>query len=111
MDDRKVCSKFKYAIKKLYKYDYPLIHRECSERSIVFRLGIYLVQLFKNEGVDVDCEYNRNGFACKSLAGRGYNYPDIIAHKRGNNNNNYLVVEVKNQVVLHNLNLKMIEIN
>lgn len=95
MENKADNNKFNSAIKNLYKLDYSIIKSKCSERAIVFRLGLYLVRLFKSEGVDVDCEYNRNQFECKSLQGKKYNYPDIIIHKRGSNKVNLLVIEVK----------------
>lgn len=36
--------KFREALDKLYRDDYSLIERNCSERSIVFRLGLYLAE-------------------------------------------------------------------
>ena len=82
------------ALAKLYREDYSLIERKCSERSIVFRLGLYLASGL-TEKLTVDCEYNKNGEKPKNLEGRRFNYPDLIVHSRGDNKNNCLVVEVK----------------
>lgn len=87
--------KIEEALKKLYQNDYSLIKRKCSERSIVFRLGLYLANSLADYGFDVDCEYNKNGNRPKTLWGRRFNYPDIIVHKRESNENNLLIVEVK----------------
>lgn len=87
--------KFEEALKKLYHNDYSLIKRACSERSIVFRLGLYLANSLADYGFDVDCEYNKNGDRPKALWGRRFNYPDIIVHKRESNKSNLLIVEVK----------------
>ena len=35
------------ALRQLYQKDYSLIDRKCNERSIVFRLGIYLNDIFE----------------------------------------------------------------
>lgn len=86
---------FERAVSTLYHKDFAIIERQCSERSIVFRLGLYVAHNFEKCGYDVDCEYNRREDGKKSLIGRQYNYPDLIVHRRGNNENNLLVVEVK----------------
>lgn len=87
--------KFKEALDKLYQNDYSLITRKCSERSIVFRLGLYLSKGLEHRGLSVDCEYNKNGYRPKALLEKRFNYPDIIVHKRESNENNLLIVEVK----------------
>lgn len=83
------------ALVKLYHNDHSLIRRKCCERSIVFRLGHYLVNSMEKYDLDVDCEYNKRGDDPKSLTKSKYNYPDLIVHKREVNEKNRLVVEVK----------------
>lgn len=83
------------AIEKLYQNDYSLIDRGCSERSIVFRLGIYLHEKIKCTKYDIDCEFNRSGHIPKYFMDKKICYPDIIIHERGNDSNNMLVIEVK----------------
>lgn len=95
MTDEKVREKLKSALEQLYQKDFSLISRKCSERSIVFRLGLYLAKEFEGTGFDIDCEYNKNGDKPKALIGKRFNYPDIIIHKRECNDNNLLVIEVK----------------
>ena len=93
-----VKEKLKTALDKLYRLDGSLLAQHCSERAIVFRLGMYLAQVFEAEGLDVDCEYNRSCKALhslKSLRGRACNLPDVIVHRRGTNDHNVLVIEVK----------------
>lgn len=87
--------KFEEAIAALYHKDFAIIEKQCSERSIVFRLGLYVAQNFEKCGYHVDCEYNRRGTEPKSLKGKRFNFPDVIVHQRGNSENNLLVVEVK----------------
>lgn len=93
MENAEVREKLRLAIKELYEKDFSLIQRKCCERSIVFRLGIYLNNIF--EEYDIDCEYNKNGDCIKSLSSRRYNFPDIIVHKREEKGNNLLIIEVK----------------
>lgn len=83
------------ALVKLYHNDYLLMKNGCCERSIVFRLGLYLANSLAQYGFDVDCEYNKNGEKPKSLRNKRINYPDIIIHKRGSKEDNLLIVEVK----------------
>ena len=87
--------KFEEAIATLYHKDFAIIEKQCSERSIVFRLGLYVAQNFETCGYHVDCEYNRRGAEPKPLRGKRFNFPDVIVHQRGNSENNLLVVEVK----------------
>ncbi len=101
------------AMHDLYKFDLYLIrhmgksgneteHIHVSERSIVFRYGLYLQDRITKtifENYNIDCEYNRNIYSRKSYCGGNGNilgcYPDIIIHKRGTNDDNLLVIEVK----------------
>lgn len=102
------------ALDTLYEKDQYLIFHEqeqntdkrchVSERSIVFRFGIYFDSLFRqniSENYNIDIEYNRNinnikEMPCtKDSAVRRYCYPDLIVHQRGNNDNNLLIIEFK----------------
>lgn len=94
-DQFDIKEKLKEAIFELYRNDYLLINNKCCERSIVFRLGLYLANSLAAYGLDVDCEYNKNGEKPKSLSNKRFNYPDIIVHKRGSNEDNVLIAEVK----------------
>lgn len=86
------------ALKKLYEKDGELLKIEASERSIAFRLGIYLDELFGNEeGLSVDCEYNRKGDKPKALVTKRYTYPDLIVHKREIHKDNRMVLEIKSK--------------
>ena len=62
--------KFEEAIATLYHKDFAIIEKQCSERSIVFRLGLYVAQNFETCGYHVDCEYNRRGAEPKPLRGK-----------------------------------------
>ena len=84
--------KIKNAIEKLYKEDYELFYYTTDdtiiyERTLSFRLGMYLQKLFND--YNVDCEYNRHIDMIKTLK-KDRIYPDIIIHKRKTDNNNLL---------------------
>ncbi len=81
-----------------------LLRTDASERSMTHRLALHLTPLFPE--FDVDCEYNRDGFDVKRLAlhQRAVQdddteavtvFPDIVVHRRGHNDANLLVIEVK----------------
>ncbi|MFD0912706.1 hypothetical protein [Methylophilus luteus] len=92
------------AISRLLQKDHHLLAANASERSLTHWLAIHLMPFFKN--YEVDCEYNRDGFDVKKLMLNERPvvdtqleavtvFPDIIVHRRGSNNYNLLVVEVK----------------
>lgn len=93
---------------KLYKEEPELfvlddskkIEKHVGERAIVFRFGLYFQkELEKYEWFKeykLDSEYNRNGTAPKRLPIVGDRiFPDLILHRRGNNDANLLVIEFK----------------
>ena len=110
-------NKFKIALDILKENDCFLLHHDVSERSIAHKFAQYLTVLFP--GHDVDCEYNSNvevdsrkkyiGLLKDIAAQYGllrkdeqdaeivYRnvFPDIIVHKRGLNDHNLLIVELK----------------
>ncbi len=86
-----------------------LLENNINERSLTHKLAEYLQKHFPD--YNVDCEYNRmmedEHYVKKTLGlptdekakisdtTQKTVYPDIIIHKRGNNNDNLLVIEVK----------------
>ena len=116
MDHQQIKNIVLAAIEELTKNDAFLLKNNISERSISHKLAVYLNDKF--EGYDVDCEYN--GYAnadnnkkyiiilrerAESLGIlrdsdngdeliKRYVYPDIIIHKRGENDN-FLIIEIK----------------
>ena len=83
-------------LKNQYKY--------VSERSIVFRFGIYFNDIFNklvSQEYHIDAEYNRSGNNSKSMRdlndpSKNINcVPDLIVHRRGNQNNNLVIIEFK----------------
>jgi hypothetical protein len=92
------------AIDRFVECDCHLLAADANERSMSHRIAIYLEQ--EMPGYNVDCEYNRDGFDVKRLQLSPYPtsadndeavtvFPDIIVHRRGNNDHNLLVVEMK----------------
>src|SRR3972149_9080445 len=92
------------AIRSLIERDFHLLSVDVSERCLTHRLALYLTQGLSD--YDVDCEYNRDGFDVKRLAlserpARDDDveavtvFPDIVVHRRGNNEHNLLVIEMK----------------
>lgn len=96
----------KPALKKLYEKDKYLLENGVHEQTISARLAKYLEDVI-NEGeneicneirsLNIDCEYNKNRKKLKTIGeARKVNIrPDIICHKRGTNDNNIFVVEIK----------------
>lgn len=93
-EEKLLKAKLLKALEKLYEKDGELLKIEASERSIAFRLGIYLDELFRNTDLIVDCEYNREGDIPKELRGKNI-YPDLIVHKRKIHEGNRMILEIK----------------
>ena len=99
-------TKIEDSIDELYDKDIYLLKIDASERSITHHLANYLAKQFLDSDYDVDCEYNRDDCDPKKLnfnicgtdstseAGEKTVFPDIIVHKRGEQQN-LLVIEVK----------------
>ena len=95
--------KVKASLYEFFCKDMGLLELSVNERSISHKLAEYLQHQF--EGLNVDCEYNRHGADVKTQPAREQIwsddrdaktvYPDIIVHRRGNDESNLLVIEVK----------------
>ena len=84
-----------------------MLKNNLNERSITHKLAEYIQKYFSD--YNVDYEYNRNMADIKKIKkiskknisetdaeGNTVSvYPDIIIHKRGNNDSNLIVIEVK----------------
>ncbi len=117
MNPREVKRRLNIAISIFFENDKYLLENDVYERTITHKLAEYLQILFNQ--YNVDCEYNKN-VEHKTGNHDGYKtiitlqneierlnlaqdeeskerlvYPDIIIHKRGNNENNLLIIEVK----------------
>lgn len=97
MKENEVREKLKYVIEKFYNNDSALLYYETdgplvAERCISARIAMYLQEEFKY--YNVDCEYNRHGVNKKVINNKAV-YPDIIIHKRKNDDNNLAWIEMK----------------
>ena len=97
LNKNEIEKRIKMALKILYIKDIYLIENNVEEIAITHKLGMYMENLFP--GYDVDCEYNRITYKNGNLAPKKCNKhivrPDIIVHKRGNNDDNLLALELK----------------
>ncbi|MFA7708299.1 MAG: hypothetical protein WCX73_05100 [Candidatus Pacearchaeota archaeon] len=102
---------FERTISKFIIQEEYILVNNLSERCITHKLAEHLKNSFSY--YDIDCEYNRmelgvssQDYVAKTLCLKSEKvstdsidgdtvFPDIIIHKRGNNEDNYLVVEVK----------------
>src|SRR5690606_14754897 len=97
------------AISKLFMLDHYLLINDLNERTIAHKFAVYLQEQFPD--YHIDCEYNKNidednGSKnirlLKSIPIQSEEewstvsiYPDIVVHKRGENCNNLLAIEIK----------------
>jgi len=115
MTTDQVGQKLEEALVDLCREDGFLLDNDLHKRTLCFRLAHYLVPIFKKEGYDVDCEYNRfhdpksedyffkrlyEALAEEIKKKTPRNewvsaFPDIIVHQRRNRSNNLLVIEAK----------------
>lgn len=109
MEDTRIKELFLRALNDLIRKDIWLLQHNLNERCITHKLGEYLQPIFLN--YNVDCEYNgdveREGLLkriCILQENVNQNvenvrdvsvFPDIIIHRRGFNQNNLCIVEVK----------------
>jgi hypothetical protein len=105
MQEAKVKEAVERAIDLLKNEQGYLIMIDATERAISHYLALYLMKAFSPD-YDVDVEYNRDGYDPKRLDIEPLNsssdetravtvYPDVIVHKRGTNDQNLLVLEMK----------------
>ena len=87
------------SLEKLYKFDFDLIRRGGLERSLSFRFGLYFNEYIANtswSNLNIDLEYNKNGLNSKITPSKPNGaHPDLILHRRGENNDNILIIEFK----------------
>lgn len=87
-----------------------MLSENLNERTITHKLAEYFQKYFQD--YNVDCEYNRmmkgEEYITKKLnlkiediktndTTQKTVFPDIIIHKRGNNSDNFMVIEVKKE--------------
>ena len=100
------------ALDRLYKNDHYLIEykpfdshekngsHHVGERAIVFHLARYMLEIMHEDvffdDYSLDCEYNRNMHEAKVIPSNPHGvYPDVIIHKRGRNDGNWAIFEIK----------------
>lgn len=120
MNNKEIIENVKQGVDELLVGDWELLERNLSERCITHRMAMYLDALFPDH--NVDCEYNGNvdevgdrkrvDLLFNELREKGLLtprqltaaekevvdklvYPDIIIHKRGNNESNLCIIEIK----------------
>lgn len=103
MEKEQIEEIIKYAVQQVIANDAVLIDLDVSERVIMFHLARYIREKTPIE-FHVDCEYNRHLKDIKNLTylkntlgveGSHKVIPDILIHKRGSDDSNILVAELK----------------
>lgn len=87
-----IYNKINEALIMLYKRDSYLLENDAHEVTISHKLACYLQDMF--EAFDVDIEFNKNLTDSKRVDNE-IRRPDIIVHKRGTNDFNFIVIEIK----------------
>lgn len=97
MNLQEIENKVDVAIDMFFARDSILLDMDAAEWAIAHRIAVYLEKTLK--GWNIDCEYNRVGWAgnTKHNAEGTYKRPDIVVHHRGRveKQHNLLVIEVK----------------
>jgi hypothetical protein len=97
-EDKLYIEKVESALTTFLAKDKILVAYKTREESLSHRIGCYLRDEFEgkngSEYCKVDCEYDKFGEIGKGIGSKGIR-PDIIVHKRGNQSNNLIVIEVK----------------
>lgn len=98
MNDNQLKELLKNSIEKVYQESPSLLEKKGIEQAIVFRVGIHLHSMIKEENAlaryHLDCEYNKKGDNPKKDINGNVIRPDLLIHKRGEDNN-ILAVEFK----------------
>lgn len=103
MNQLEIAARLREAVAALFKRDGLLLEYAVGERAVAAKLACYLAPLFPDHHVDV--EYNRHGLDPKVLnlpsdcdgGGEKLIMPDVIVHRRGHDDDNLLVIEVKKE--------------
>lgn len=70
--------------------------RKGNEQTIAFRVGIHFHEILKGSrfsAFDLDSEYNKHGDDAKKRSNGSSMRPDLLIHRRGNDDDNILAVE------------------
>ncbi len=101
MDEATVLARFRVALEALEVNDAYLLEYDLSERTIMGKLQVYLHGVFPSHHVDI--EYNKHGVDVKRVrwsddcteSDQPLVYPDIVVHRRGSDEHNLVVCEIK----------------
>lgn len=96
MDLQIIKSKISHCIDRIYNEDGDLFGRKNYEVTVSCKLSQYLFLEFQK--YDVDCEYDKHKNIKKKARINGEDKkirPDILIHKRGNDDSNIVAIEVK----------------
>ena len=115
-DKTEIEEKLETAIHKLFAQDAFLLEHGANERAVSHKLAEYLQELFSE--YNVDCEYNRHGFKIKTLdeisecrnKKTELVLPDILVHKRGNDSDNLIVIEINTSNKDNSCDLRKLEL-
>lgn len=93
------------ALSDVLHHDAPLLDFEAHELALVHRFGTYIEQhlqpILCDYGLSIDLDYDRHGRAAKYLSCSSVSdderriRPDLILHRRGDDDANLLVLEWK----------------
>ena len=75
------------------KDKHALLKVDIYEPTICHRIAVYLEDLFRD--FNIDCEYNKTLLGKKKDSNGKKIRPDIIIHKRGTNEDNSVILEIK----------------
>ena len=111
MDSEEILVRIQRGISDFLREDTDLLNKDANERSIAHKLAEHLQRHFDN--LKIDCEYNRHGYSVKRLrysedSGKSHDdldaktvFPDIIIHKRGTDQCNLGIIEIKKSNSTH----------
>jgi hypothetical protein len=95
MDIDQIKNKIRLSIKQFNLEKQLLYSAKVHEVALSHRLALHLENQFTDEGYVVDCEYNKNLGKPKMSDNDIKIRPDIIIHKRGTNEFNLAIIELK----------------
>lgn len=75
--------------------DKKLLDLKVYEPAVSHRIAVYIECLFRWPRLNVDCEYDKSFDLHKITPSGNRIRPDILFHKRGSNDRNILVIEIK----------------
>jgi hypothetical protein len=87
--------KVKTAVGLFLDNDKKLLDLKVYEPAVSHRVAVYLEKIFNDENLNYDCEYDKYFDLSKSTPNGKKIRPDILVHKRNDDKNNILTIEIK----------------